>query len=123
MGRFNDRRDSAVSICLGDTHLHTAWSADAGMVGATLTPEDAYRVARGEVIQSQVGGPIKLVRPLDFIVVADHTENLGIVDYINRSDPILRQSATGKRWHDLSKAGKGYTAFIEWVAGNGRGGV
>ena len=91
------------------------------MAGATLTPEDAYRVARGEVVESQAGGPMKLVRPLDFIVVADHAENLGITDFINRSDPVLLASPTGKRWHDLSKSGEGYTAFIEWVAGNGRG--
>jgi hypothetical protein len=109
------------NVYFGDTHLHTAWSADAGMAGATLTPDDAYRVARGTVVESQAGGLIKLVRPLDFIVVADHAENLGITDFINRSDPILLASPTGKRWHDLSKSGEGYTAFIEWVAGNGRG--
>ena len=109
------------NVYFGDTHLHTSWSADAGMAGATLTPEDAYRVARGEVVESQAGGPMKLVRPLDFIVVADHAENLGITDFINRSDPVLLASPTGKRWHDLSKSGEGYTAFIEWVAGNGRG--
>lgn len=109
------------NVYFGDTHLHTAWSADAGMAGATLNPDEAYRVAKGEVVKSQAGGPIRLIRPLDFLVVADHAENLGIVDYIKRSDPILLASETGKRWHDLTKSGDGYTAFIEWVDGNGRG--
>jgi hypothetical protein len=35
-------------VFFGDTHLHTAYSTDAGMVGAILGPEEAYRFARGE---------------------------------------------------------------------------
>ena len=34
----------------GDTHLHTSYSVDGGMVGCTLGPEEAYRYARGEEI-------------------------------------------------------------------------
>ena len=34
-------------VLWGDTHLHTSWSADAGMGGAKLDPDDAYRVSRG----------------------------------------------------------------------------
>jgi len=98
----------------GDTHLHTSWSADAGLAGATLGPDEAYRVARGEVVQSYSGQQVKLIRPLDFIVVADHAENLGLSDFIWRSDPILLANAQGKRWHDMFKAGKGYDAFLEW---------
>ncbi len=30
-------------VLFGDTHLHTSWSGDAGMAGATLDPDDAYR--------------------------------------------------------------------------------
>jgi hypothetical protein len=105
----------------GDTHVHTAWSADAGMGGATLGPDSAYRVARGEVIESQAGGPIKLVRPLDFIVVADHAENMGLSDFLLRGDPLVLQSETGRRWAQMMKDGTGYDAFIEWVDGNGRG--
>ncbi|MCG6947288.1 MAG: DUF3604 domain-containing protein, partial [Acidobacteria bacterium] len=37
-------------VFYGDTHLHTSYSTDAGMVGCTLTPEDAYRFARGEEV-------------------------------------------------------------------------
>ncbi|MGD8788511.1 MAG: DUF3604 domain-containing protein, partial [Burkholderiales bacterium] len=35
-------------VFFGDTHLHTSYSTDAGMVGNTLGPEDALRFARGE---------------------------------------------------------------------------
>ncbi len=49
----------------GDTHLHTSNSFDAGAFGNRLTPEDAYRFARGEEIVSSTGIAVKLSRPLD----------------------------------------------------------
>jgi len=103
------------NVYFGDTHLHTSWSTDAGMGGATLGPDDAYRIARGEEVTSYAGWRFKLIRPLDFIVVADHSENLGLADFIRRSDPIILANPTGKKWHDMVKSGKGYDAFIEWV--------
>jgi len=62
----------------GDTHLHTAFSLDAGAFGTRLTPRDAYRFARGEQIIASSGQPAKLSRPLDFLVVADHSDNMGL---------------------------------------------
>jgi len=102
-------------VLFGDTHLHTSWSTDAGMAGATLGPDVAYRISRGEVVTSHLGWKVKLIRPLDFVVVADHAENMGLADFIRRSDPIILANETGKRWHDLVKAGNGYDAFIEWL--------
>ena len=64
----------------GDTHLHTSWSADAGMMGGTLGPDEAYRVSRGEMLTSHDGWKVKLHRPLDFVVVADYAENRGLAD-------------------------------------------
>jgi len=107
--------DYPQNVYFGDTHLHTSWSTDAGMVGATLGPDEAYRVARGEEVISYSGQPVKLIRSLDFIVVSDHAENLGLADFIRRSDPILLANKIGKKWHDLYRAGKGYDAFMEWV--------
>jgi hypothetical protein len=102
-------------VYFGDTHLHTSWSVDAGMIGATLGPDAAYRVSRGETVTAHGGFKVKLVRPLDFVVVADHAENLGLADFIRRSDPIILANDVGKKWHDLNKAGNGYDAFIEWA--------
>jgi hypothetical protein len=48
-----------------DQHLHTSWSVDAGMMGATLSPSDAVRFARGEQVTATSGQPVKLARPLD----------------------------------------------------------
>ena len=66
-----------INVYFGDTHLHTAWSADSGMGGATLGPDGAYRVSRGESVTANSGWKVKLVRPLDFLVVADHSEKPG----------------------------------------------
>ncbi|MEJ2330975.1 MAG: DUF3604 domain-containing protein, partial [Gammaproteobacteria bacterium] len=109
------------NVYFGDTHLHTSWSADAGLAGATLGPEFAYRVARGEAVTSQTGLPFKLIRPLDFIVVADHAENLGIYDYIERGDPILKASENGRKWLEYFQAGEGIKAAYEWSAFNAEG--
>jgi hypothetical protein len=59
------------------------------MVGAVVTPEDAYRLARGEEVKSNHGMPVKLIRPLDFLVVADHAENLGLAPMIAESNANL----------------------------------
>ncbi len=63
----------------GDSHVHTGNSFDAGAFGATLLPGDAHRFARGEEVVSSTGIPVKLSRPLDWLVVADHSDNMGFV--------------------------------------------
>jgi hypothetical protein len=108
-------------VYFGDTHLHTSWSADAGLAGATLGPDFAYRVARGETVTSQTGLPFKLVRPLDFVVIADHAENIGIYDYLDRADPILKESENGRKWLEYFQAGEGIKAAYEWSAFNAEG--
>ena len=68
------------NVYFGDTHLHTTYSPDAGMVGNfNLGPADAYRFARGEQVQANNGMQAKLVRPLDFLVVSDHSEYQGLM--------------------------------------------
>jgi len=103
-------------VLWGDTHLHTSYSTDAGMIGCRLGPEEAYRFARGEEVVSNSGQRVRLGRPLDFLVVSDHSENLGLAPMIATSDPILMKSEVGKLWHDMVKAGKGFEAFGDWVA-------
>lgn len=99
----------------GDTHLHTSYSTDAGMVGCRLGPEEAYRFARGEEVRSNTGLRAQLSRPLDFLVVADHSENLGLAPMIAASDPLVLQNPTGKKWHDMVKSGQGFEAFRDWM--------
>jgi len=103
-------------VYFGETHLHTSFSTDAGMVGNTLGPEDAFKIARGEPFVSSMGVPGQLSRPFDFVVITDHSENLGLAPAIAKSDPLLLASSWGKEIHDLVKAGKPMEAFDMFVA-------
>jgi hypothetical protein len=89
----------------GHTHLHTANSIDAAAFGNTLGPEEAYRFARGEQVISSTGLPVKLSRPLDFLVVADHAEGLGGMLELKNGNPAMMADPTLKRWHDMIAAG------------------
>lgn len=85
------------NVFFGDTHLHTSYSTDAGMVGNTLGPEEAYRIARGETVKASFGEYVKLKRPLDFVVISDHAENLGLAPAIREGNPILQKNKWGKK--------------------------
>jgi hypothetical protein len=90
----------------GDTHLHTTYSPDAGMVGNfNLGPADAYRFARGEQITANNGMQAKLVRPLDFLVVSDHSEYMGLVPRLRGGDPERLANEVGNRWYNWYKEG------------------
>jgi hypothetical protein len=78
----------------GDTHLHTSSSFDAVAFGSRLDPEDAYRFARGEEVVSSTGAPAKLSRPLDFLVVADHSESIGVLGDVLAGTPMLMTDPT-----------------------------
>ena len=101
-------------VFFGDTHLHTSYSADAGFVGTTLGPEEAYRFALGEEITSSTGVRARLQRPLDFLVVADHAENMGLAPLAIEGDPAILATDFGREIHELLKAGKGAEAFDRW---------
>jgi hypothetical protein len=94
----------------GDTHLHTKWSADAGLIGNLLEPEDAYRFALGKTVTSSTGQSARLVRPLDFLVVADHAQNFGLAPMLEEGNPIVLNTETGKRWYEMKREGKDYEA-------------
>ena len=98
----------------GDTHLHTSFSTDAGMIGNVLGPDEALRFAKGELVTSSTGLRARLLRPLDFLVVADHAENLGLAPMIDESNPELLADPQGKEYHDLVKSGRGWDAYNIW---------
>jgi hypothetical protein len=99
----------------GDTHLHTAFSFDAGAFGARLNPGDAYRFARGEQVMASSGQPAKLSRPLDFLVVADHSDNMGFFPDLFAGAPGVMADPAGRRWHEMIHSGKGAEAAIEII--------
>jgi len=92
-------------VFFGDTHHHTNNSGDAFMGGNTLTPEEAYRFARGEEVVSSTGVTAKLSRPLDFLVISDHAEGLGLMTQVAAGNPAFASDATLIRWGNALKAG------------------
>ncbi len=87
-----------VNVYWGDTHLHTNLSVDANVLGnRALTPDEAYRFAQGEAISGYKGTPVRLRRPLDFLVVSDHAANIGVMAGLRASDPALLETDAGKR--------------------------
>jgi Protein of unknown function (DUF3604) len=105
----------------GDTHTHTSFSMDAGAFGARLGPKEAYRFARGEEITVSSGQRAKLSRPLDFLVVADHSDNMGFFPRLFGGDPAMLADPTGRRWYDMIQSGKGADAAIEIIVAFSQG--
>jgi hypothetical protein len=67
---------------------------------------------------SSTGVPARLHRPLDFLVVSDHSENLGLAPAIAESNPALLKNEWGKMEHDLVKSGTdgALKAYENWMA-------
>ena len=89
----------------GDTHLHTGLSMDAGLFGARLGLDDAYRFARGEQVMASSGQPAKLGRPLDWLVIADHSDGMGFFSDMAAGEPDIIKYEQGKRWYEGLQAG------------------
>jgi hypothetical protein len=105
----------------GDTHLHTSFSFDAGAFGARLMPKDAYRFAKGDEINASSGQRVKLSRPLDFLVVADHSDNMGFFPQLLAGDPKLLSDPQGRKWYDMIDSGKGADAALEMIVAFSQG--
>ncbi|MDE0224689.1 MAG: DUF3604 domain-containing protein [Gammaproteobacteria bacterium] len=84
------------NVYWGDTHVHTALSVDGYIFGNRLMPDDAYRFAKGERIRATGGEEVRLRRPLDFLMVSDHAENMGVIARIDGGDKTLAETEAGK---------------------------
>ena len=98
-------RDYPTRVYFGDTHHHTANSGDAFFNGNRLTPEQAYRFARGEEVVSSTGQAVKLSRPMDFLVISDHAEGLGVGYEIFRGNETLMADPQLKEWGEALREG------------------
>ena len=92
-------------VLFGDSHFHTNLSFDAGLIGTSLTVHEGYRFARGEKVLSNTGQPVQLIRPLDFLVITDHAEFIGLAPMIQESNPKLLADPWGKSIHELFNSG------------------
>ena len=103
------------NVFFGDTHHHSSYSVDSGLIGNTLGPDQSFRFARGEEVMSSSGLRAKLIRPLDFLVVSDHAEYLGISDLLAKGDPQLLATEAGKEWYAALQEG----GDVAWLAAVG----
>ena len=99
----------------GDTHLHTGNSFDAGAFGATLLPEDALQFARGDEVVSSTGIRVRLSRPLDWLVVADHSDNMGFFPDLKAGKAHILAEPQGRDWYDRIHAGEGVGVAYEMI--------
>ncbi|MBW2361780.1 MAG: DUF3604 domain-containing protein [Deltaproteobacteria bacterium] len=103
------------NVYFGDTHVHSSWSADAANTGnRQIDPEAAYRFARGEEITAHNGMRVRLRRPLDFMLLSDHAEYLGVMEMLDSEDPALLKTEVGRRWADFRKTGRNMQLITEF---------
>ena len=107
-------RSSATRIC-------TPLLDRRGRVRRAAGAAGAYRFARGEEVTASSGQPAKLSRPLDFLVVADHSDNMGFFPDLLAGKPEFLADPTGRQWYDMIQAGKGGDAAIEIIVSFSQG--
>jgi hypothetical protein len=109
-------QDFPQNVYWGDTHLHTNLSFDAyGDGNIRLGPDVAYQFAKGEQVPGHDDLPVKMSIPLDFIVIADHAEYMGVVQGVNTGDPLLAATEPGARWSKMAQEGRLLEVFGEMV--------
>ena len=110
-------RNFPSQVLWGDSHLHTTLSFDAGAFGNRLPPSEAYRFAKGEQVTSSTGVAARLSRPLDWLVVSDHSDNMGLFTRIFEGHPDILSDPEGKRIYDMIQTGgqKAVEASVELI--------
>ncbi len=108
---------TSTEVYWGDTHLHSNVSPDAFLFGnRTVTPDQAYRFAKGmPVVNAGNQGRSQLRRPLDFLVIADHAELMGVPLRITEGNEALLDTSFGAEMFELIKTGQGEQAFIKFL--------
>lgn len=109
-------KDHPKNVYWGDTHLHTRNSADAySLQNTNLSPDDAYRFAKGGELTAHNGMRVRLRRPLDFLLVSDHASFLGGYYRFQKGDPLVVDTEVGRRWSAYIEAGEMAKMFGEFV--------
>ncbi|GAB5449815.1 MAG: DUF3604 domain-containing protein [Halioglobus sp.] len=110
-------REFPTELLFGETHVHSALSADAGGGGTRLMPRDVYRFAAGEQVISNTGQPARLARPFDFFALTEHTDGMGVFTDILRGAPNILADKQGKHFYEEFNAGgeRAKAASIELI--------
>ncbi|WP_338733553.1 DUF3604 domain-containing protein [Mangrovimonas cancribranchiae] len=109
-------------VFFGNLHVHTSWSFDGYINGSVTGPDDAYRWAQGESIPGGGDGtPLQIKVPLDWYVVADHSEFMGALPLMaDSSSPASKHPlAADVTGDDAKKSFDAYTKILDDIS-NGR---
>jgi hypothetical protein len=108
----------ASRVFWGDTHLHTSYSPDAYLMrNGTADPDTAYRWAKGlPVIHPYHRARVQIGTPLDFLVVSDHAEFMGVIPNLLQGNPLVADTETGKRYAKMFEEGRSIEVFSELIA-------
>ena len=101
----------------GDTHLHTNYSPDAyALLTTTADPDTSYRFAKGlPVIRDLSRARVQIETPLDFLVVTDHAEYMGVIPELAKGNELLVNTKMGPEWKKMLDEGKGSELFMKLV--------
>ena len=80
----------------GAVHVHTGWSFDALTNGSKATPTDAYAWAQGKVITGSGGPEMQIKTPLDFYMVSEHAEYMGVFNQMSNPDSPISKTEIAK---------------------------
>ena len=109
---------ASTQLYFGDTHLHTSYSFDAYLNGnRTADPDTAYRWAKGyPVVHPYNRVRVQIGTPLDFLVVADHAEMLGLIRALHTDQARLKDLGMPgnlRRWLSIKR--------LSWAIDNNEG--
>ncbi|MEH6611073.1 MAG: DUF3604 domain-containing protein [Halioglobus sp.] len=110
-------QSGADNLYWGDLHVHSNNSPDAFAFGnKRLSPDEALKFARGDQVTASNGMKVQLRRPLDFLLVADHAEFIGIFPRLVNRDPDLLATKLGSQWRQiLDESGDIGSIIQEWL--------
>lgn len=108
-------RSYPTNVYWGDTHVHTSMSSsDANFMGGNdFSATVAYRFARGDLIETRNGMEVRLRRPLDFLVIADHAELMGVLVSLQTGDSALSKANGGKGLEEKFRAHRADTSSVD----------
>jgi len=108
----------ADNLYWGDLHVHSNYSPDAFAFGnSRLPPDDALKFAKGAPVTANNGMTAQLRRPLDFLLVADHAEFIGVFPKLMNKDADILATELGAQWRKLiDDQGEIGAVIVEWLA-------
>ena len=81
-----------------------------------MSIQGSAAAAKGEQVTTNTGQQAKLSRPLDFLVVADHSDNMGLFPDLVAGKPNIIADPQGRKWYDMMKEGRGQEAALQVIA-------